>query len=267
MFSTNEISEAFNISQADMNVAENIKQFSVSFVTNKLINTDLLKCILAIPTRDSIRINIKYVDEHEISLEKGTKIEELNDFIQSIKPNFDGDDDETLDINIEIRKTVYSGLVTIYDYAVFSKWLFEQSVSNFLCICHALKKSSPDQIIFECVNDKIYLRSGYICIKTKESVCPKPIINDLDRSTIIEKRKEMCNILSDSINFIPSDFEFYEGNVSQSVCLYIKKIRFILSVMYLTDQSELRGNKLNFTMNGFRLVSESINLEELVSYN
>jgi hypothetical protein len=269
MLLPNEISKQFDVSPTSITSFENLSQYKVSFITKQLVTGKIFDLFDGVPERDNLKIFVKYIDEKVLTISKKSQEElhKFDSFMQPIKNYFDKDSDD-FEISIEIKKTIQDGILSIYNFHDFSEKVFKQSASDFLYMFSTLKNHSNEFIIFQCLNDSIFLKTGYMRIYYKYSTKAECTYSNTLRDAIIEKRKVICNITSDDIEFIPNDFKIYEGNVPNEIQLYLNKLCFTLSLMYLADQSKLQGNVLSFTFNGYRLVNRSVDLRnDAVTYS
>ena len=171
---------------------------------------------------------------------------------------------DLLDIQITIKKRLANGVLSVYDFAVFSGWLFHKSPREFLSCCGTLKGETGDNVLFRCFEEDVYLRAGFLnfdsCKTEIEQSYVRPSFQDI---------REVCGIVSDPpLRFIPDDFHItgINKNIPEQYTDYFNRIEQMLSMAYIVNQAYVYDHTIRIVLKGYRVIDEEIDILQM-GYN
>lgn len=239
-----------------ISVFENFSLYEMKFFSTHLsYNIDGIKELFKhISIRDKLNISISYGEDASTQIcsenidtaEIDKEIIEINSYLS---------DEEMLEIKVTIYKEHQCSTISIYDFSTFSLWLFNKDLIDFVTCCNLLRKSS-EYIIFECQNDKVYLKSGFVNFCTVGETIE--IDNRLPKIDLIT-RQEVFGISSlIPIEFTPNDFHITGLAYNFPYKSYLDRLEMILSIVHLSNFCSFQGNSIHVIMKGYRQIEEDI---------
>lgn len=260
------INKAFPIQgfqQKKIHFSENCDQLKIKYSSSSLMyDYEGVKELFGhIPERDKLTAEVSYGEDESIQINLDNfennyldEIQRLNDYLS---------DDEELEVKITIQKEIQQARLSIYDFSKFSSWFFDKGLMDFLECCNMLKKDYHQSILFECLDDDVSLRGGFINFASEGNE-----VNILDSRQIrIDPlgRQEVCGIVSDiSIIFTPDDFHIVgqTRNFPKKYINYLNWLEMIFSLAYISNQSIFTKDTVQVILKGYRLVEDQVNFQQ-----
>jgi hypothetical protein len=167
---------------------------------------------------------------------------------------------DTICIDININKIISGGIISIYFYEEFMKWFLKKDNISIIRLFLALFKKN-NKLKFICYDkDLTFLTDTISIIKYNKNVEQEV----LDRNEILNNSIEICK-MSKEINLIPDDFNINTSsdNIAKELYDVFNNIKVILSLMFISDVSEIQDDMLLLTIKGFRNCFYQININEV----
>ena len=210
-----------------------------------------------IPARDEI--SFSFCDDNDECLFKIRSHEVQRQNTSTFLDDLD-DDDETC-INVEINKTIKNGLFSIYNFSSFTSYLIAQPITDILK-WFAQKLHKQQSLIFEIFDTEVSFSTRTMAFASSEFTEFKPLIDREQR--IIDCKDTAYFYNMDKYELIPDDF-IIEGVIKSGECIkpVFDKLATILSLTYISTSASLINDKINFQINGERIVSYEIDTKTI----
>lgn len=219
---------------------------------------DINRLSLFFPARDEIIIDLKLDDDDPISLnvKQTTNTSDFVDKITYINRIKDEQGKFTLKLNI-IKKIDNSNKITIYDFDSFVEYFNHQ---NCIDILHILKPLINEKkfVLFESQStiDEFFSSTLYFS-NSASNIVFKPF-----------ERKDILNLFIQTshfsnfveYNFCPHDFHLIKKSSNEIVNKIFNQLSILFSIIYLSNISTVNNNKLNFKIDGYKSISNEIDL-------
>ena len=201
------------------------------------------------------------VDEtaNEQKIFRTDRYEDWENFIQYFK-NMDKDD--PVKIKISIAKRLQKGTLSVYCPDIFAKYLKDYNLKDFLSLFNDIC-GKYHNICFEYQEGTISLIGFSLAFVSKGHVAvfrPKPILN----TDVITQGKYLCcnDLIFD--NLLPTDFELSgtDSNDDELLPLF-KNAALLYSLCFLFDFISIRGNKLEYKLNGYKTITGHISVDSV----
>lgn len=258
------VRNAFPCLNINIHIVENFDILEIKYSSKSLkyqyeYVTDLFR---RIPERDKLTIELSYSDDEYIQINSNNfetncieNVESLNSLLS---------DDEEIKLKILVQKEVQLAKLTVYDFSAFSSWLFGKDFLDFIKCCNVLRKDAFQNMQFECIDEDVILRSGFLNFSSGESY-----INTCDgqqRQIQINSSitHEICGIISDiPINFTPDDFHIIGliRNFPKKYVEYLNWVEMFFSIAYIASQVVFEKDSIQIVLKGYRVIEEQINFQ------
>jgi hypothetical protein len=222
--------------------------------------TRIEELISFLQSRDNLHISIQFgADDTNVFKSNTSTIEEYKQLLDKEAKFYD---DDKINIVLTINKNFQDSKCTIYDLETFTNSLNKLNASEFINIYSKLFESS-NNIKFEVFNLSNDFYSKTI------SFCPLHANPEKEpfekRNDIIESSKSVCHFSqSDKLKLLPNDFYFIKVDESLiSLNEIFKKYSTILSIIYLFDITDLKENKFEYKINGYKSIKGIIELNQV----
>lgn len=268
MFLIDEITNILSSSIQNLQIKEDTDLVSITFDSLNLSlpkTRDTINEILDfINKRDSFCISVIIDDCDAILLNANV---EYDNFKAECETAFSiKDEGSFVRFLIQINKTFTNNTLSIYFIDYFSSYL--ESLP-FLGILHKFNEFfQKEKICFESQIDEINIKTYSLTFVYKNNIHNSSRINRKER---IEKTRNLsfCELLS-KYSFLPEDFHVLESDNRYSIIENIfHRIEQVLSVIFLFDIVEIKGNKFIYKLNGYKSIIQEVDLLNinLLSHN
>lgn len=249
-------------------IIENLKECIISFDAPNLesLSEQNIECIAKfIEDRDDYKILIEYTEDINLEINKDN-FNDISSFINRVKLTFNEKED-VLKYQITINKNIIDNHLTIYSYCEFSETLFKGNLFDFINKCNYLRDKCDCHFIFDCINDDIILKTNYFYFTNEKKEITETKI-DID-NIIIDKYSDVCNDTSNfDMVFTPDNFDILSRkNINQKSIAFFDQIKYLLSIMYISDSCKLSNETLHFELKGYRTIKKEIELKEFSKNN
>lgn len=265
---------------SDLNKEDKLSSFLMSFYIEDIIQITQLKVIEdivnKIPSRDKVDIQIDLSTDDYIIIRKDfdeveyvgpshiTSNKNIESIFTQLKLAYI--DGEKIKLTIKIDKEYNRGFISIYDFDIFMKWFFSKDVESIISMYSTLYKDNSRLNFISYQNKDLLIETDTFIIS---SINNKKIINNnINKEKIIKKSKELTNYQIEQLSVIPQDFNVnnykYEESKYKNMLL---AIRDILSIIFISNFSNMSLNTLSFKISGYRVFEEEINTLNLLNEN
>ncbi|MEA4830878.1 MAG: hypothetical protein VB121_12975 [Enterococcus thailandicus] len=243
-------------------ISERRNTVEASFVTTILrlpnVASILTICDL-VPSRDTLIMSLKNDSDDIVSV--SNKKPTMPDFTKLI----DGmAQDDTIEIKIQINKTVSARKFSIYNFKTFSEDLLHVSIVGILKWFSELL-SSQEYLVFEVFDSDISFSTGTMAFVSNDNSVFSPKLERNQRLRICKETAFFYNM--NTFEVIPEDFEI-EGIEQKNNCFrsLFEKMSTILSLIYVASSASIEETTLNVQINGQRTMTYSYELSG-IHYN
>lgn len=206
-------------------------------------------CIISIS--DNMEQTIKFTDENWPTLDEYEKFFE------------DFEDDEIADFKIEIEKNISdSGIISIYNYNLFSKYIVDESlVASLKTFTFFLK--GRNYIEFEVLDREILFDTDTMYFHSPGRIVKK---DRVDRAQILKKSIDVVYFMNCAeLQLIPNDFAItsdFEGNIFSSI---FNRNKTLLSIAFLSTITSFDDQYLKGQINGQRSIEVNISIDSITN--
>lgn len=190
------------------------------------------------------------------------------DYIPSKKNNWKDFVDEitsqciqTCKIKIEINKNVKNYFLSIYDIDIFTNYIENLSLPQFLMV---INNRFKEKLIFE-IQDINYLEwsTSTIAFIPKNSKFTNSGIGNINRENRIADSRNFCCCEMTKYNLIPQDL--YCSQIDQTNLLQVvfQKACVIYTCSFIFDYSRISASSYEYRLNGFKTLVNSINISKI----
>lgn len=193
-----------------------------------------------------------------------SSIGNLTDFVFDVKDWASSEEHDYLIFTIKIAKNLSKNIVNIYDFSEFEKnYIKQEIIARF----KSWKEFNQNEKLFLKTHiGKTKIRTNWIeVLPSSEEIQENDRIIKNKREEIISNRDSSSHFANASEFFyIPEDFEVIEGKACDfTTCL--NSLYNTLLIIFLSDFTEIKNNSLKYSLNGYKTISETIELKELES--
>lgn len=244
----------------ELSLVEFGKKVDIEFSTKKMpIRVNLKNFISNIISRDKITVTMTSPDEEFLIL-GNHNLESFDNDYNQFENNLQKDDD--IKCFIEIEKTVENGWFSIYNWEVFSSYLYKKSLIEILGSFNLLLKNQ-EFLYFEVLDTDIHWNTKTMIFCSNKETIFKSLVN---RQCILKNVKEVSCCYNDfDLTLIPEDFIIINDYKKNPLCEKFNNIATLLSISYISNQSKLVNNKLNCQITGQRSIEYNYNISEITT--
>jgi hypothetical protein len=240
------------------------KEYQDSYTLSALISTPkapdaavLQGLLAAIPERDSFELVFGGASE-DVSL-TGSSSEACRSFVSEVADALkiisavadDGEADFT--VSLSITKKMVDGILSLYSLESFAQLLTGLDVSQRFSVFGSILYKG--KVAFHCLDAGDAFQTKTIYAANTEGAAT----GVADRKGILEKRDEICHFRNGADHqFIPEDFHLLPRSTCEKFNAVMDGLCFIVSVVYLSDISDIDGNTLSIRLNGYKVISEKV---------
>lgn len=227
----------------------------------KIINKECISDIFyLIPECDDAKVVITYTSDENIVLKRNYNNDKLSDFLGTLQTI--ADDGDVVSVEISIEKNLLNNAVNIYSYRDVEKWILRKDLIDFFALVSTLKGkcSSNGLLTCVCLFDDTNIKTNFFNFTNPKSQNGRNLNFDYEEKTILEKKNQISHIENLPANITPSDFYILYSDKDYELTRYINYACFIISLAFISDQSVINKNSVDFTINGYRQINDSVNL-------
>ena len=244
----------------NINISERNRVVEISFISNVSSFPEyepIIDFYNSFPKRDDVYFVITDPDDNRLKIVQTTTKHVFNEFIN----NLESEDD--LEVAINISKNIENNRFYIYSYDSFISDLQKSSIYELMNKFNNLLKDN--NFIHFIVYDKedFFWRTETLIFSSTETMIEPDIIT---REDYINMRFEntSCSIFKE-FKLLPNDFNIHYDYENNPLAEVFGKIKTIISLIYLSNISELYDTTFNCRINGYKNIvfcSEHLNVSE-----
>ncbi len=225
---------------------------------------DLIACFKSFPSRDNLFLSI-IIEAGEPTILSSADPDSVNARLEELSQKMkvaDADDEVVFKINIE--KNHVSNVLTVYSLLAFQKHFEERNTKECLSIFGGLI-GQGDHTILAVQAACNSFGSTTIRFEPESSVTYTASLN---RGSILDRLKDISHF-ADIANskLVPEDFNI-KGDAPKAWAELFLRLANTLSLAFLADYSAFdEGDILRFKINGYRVVSGTLNCHDLTGSN
>ena len=237
-----------------------IMKIKFKLSSNNQMKKDITSFIEDVYSIKNIRDTIVFsVEPYElkIQLENSYNEEDIIEYINEIE--IICDENEPAHIECTFFKKIINHCISIYSLSKYEEYLDSLSIENLLGKYQEFFKDHT-YILFDLILDEglFNTQKFYFC-DSKNTI---DIKNNTDREQIINKRENFCNYVGESkISFIPDDFYFINKPTDINIEKIYNKLTVAISVIYISNISSIKDNKLSYKIEGYKTLKGEFNYE------
>ncbi|EGD46260.1 hypothetical protein Cpap_0872 [Ruminiclostridium papyrosolvens DSM 2782] len=241
------------------NIFDSVTVTRVSLKVNYVginINT-VFESVKKFPERDKVEVKIKFTVDEVIVISKESNIQELLEKINDLHEAFLY---EEIDITVDIQKP-YSDQISIYNIKKFNEWILTKNYQEIMQIFSKIFITGVNSFVFICYDFDGVFATNTILFQNPSSGNLYHN-NEINRQEIIENSRKICNFYNHSqYDVIPDDFNvILSNNADDKIVKLFNEIKIFLSLIYISDISDLYEDNINITLKGYKTVDYKINL-------
>lgn len=114
------------------------------------------------------------------------------------------------------------------------------------------------------INDVGFAATSRLIFESSSQLLNKPsVVNSDNNISLTKSRNECCNHIGMNITCSPHDYYFikYEFQTDKLKIIFAR-ITTVLSILFISNISELRDNTITFKINGYKTINGSENIKE-----
>ncbi len=242
---------------------ENIQEFKASLTATQFqfVKKELLESKFNfLQVRDSIHISVTFGQSDPVIF-NSSKVD-FEVFIKGLEKEEIHLDGEEISIVITITKSVKDSSCTIYDLQCFVKTFNSYEIGQFF------------QNFSKLFELGLFFRFKIFGLKMPfytSSICFEQLSEDT-KVQETERRKEIFDFFKAQCHFeniehfclVPSDFRLIIKDDEQSeLNLLMNRYANLISIIYLFDISSIKGNSIEFKINGYKSIKGKSNIANL----
>lgn len=249
-----EIKQIFQCEEICISERRNTVEASLTTTVHRLPDVDnIISICKLVPSRDALTMSFKNDSDDILSLSNK----------QLITPDFstliDGmAQDDSIEIKIQIDKSVSAKKFSIYNFDTFSEDLLRISIVGILKWFSDLL-SSQEYLVFEVFDSDISFSTGTMAFVSNKNSVFSPKLKRNQRLRICKETAYFYNM--NTFEVIPEDFAI-EGIEQNDNCFrpLFEKLATILSLIYVASSASIVENALNIQISGQRAMTYSFEL-------
>jgi hypothetical protein len=244
----------------DIRISERMHTVEASFIIPVQKLQDIVTictsiCVL-IPSRDILKITFK--NDSDDILELSNKRPVPTDFsalTDGLEPT------DSIEIKIQIDKTVSANKFSIYNFESFAQDLMEHSLVDILKWFSGLL-ISQEYLVFEVFDSDISFSTGTMAFVSNENAVFSPKVERIQRLRVC--KETACFYNMSTFEIIPEDFVI-DGIKQNDDCFrsLFEKLATILSLVYTASTASITDTDLTIQINGQRATTYSFGLNTI----
>lgn len=245
-------------------LVENDKEFNCELTAKQYTPLDLSKVISAynfLQLGDQFSFTISFGEANPISFY--SKEIDFNNFKMKLDAEYLYQEGEQIKVAFTINKSSDTNQICIYDLYAFSDTLEKLNSEQSFAIFNRVL-SQNQFVTFNVLHlDKAF---GSDSIRfVPNGITTPPINNFGERQKRLDSVITACNYANYKDHFLtPDDFKVQKDNKNyKKLCLLFNRFATILSVIYLFDITALKGNDLDFKINGYKSIKGNVDVNTI----
>lgn len=239
---TSKFLEVFN------NKNTSFEEITLSFKAKSEISFDKMPSLSEIKSiiphiheRDNKQIILNIVDEYYLDIHLDTEEASYKEFIEKAY-----DAENIIKISLNIEKKISENTLSVYNYDEFAKCFIDVGMHESFNLFSFMLKGL-DYLIFEIFDKEIYIETDTLLFIHHENKLQTKT-DFIKRNYLLKAGQEISYFFDlKSIQLIPNDFKVQNSSIDNDILiLEFKKYEYILSVVYLSVQSNIENNSLKF---------------------
>lgn len=246
------LSDMLSISEENITEEENLEEYKIKFeYAGEALTSNTIKIIISsVDSCDDVFFNLQYRQD---IIGKNSTDSDIEEVVEDINSNLETDS-VTLLINVAKKNKTY---ISIYSCEKFFDYFDSLEFFAFLQLIN--ETVNENTLFFKILNDNVELITNTICFSKL-----KVDNSDVKRSDCIEKNKSSGKSNTDfDLHLIPYDFKIISSTQGidylDKTINRFKKFEYILSLLYLSNESQVFESLLQFVFYGYKNI--------LIEYN
>lgn len=210
---------------------------------------EVVHILSSIPSRDRFRLTLEIGGDSK-AISAATELDTLVEHVGAFH-----DEEEAATLRIEIQKSVERQTLSVYSLTALGTYLEAAPLSEVLS---ALVKRHKGRLIFDCLIDSPgYGTQSLVFVRKKEDL---PI-----REFSAEERRRSQSILKANTHIskivgglLPQDFLVASPVGVPSIDKFLARAGAAVSAMCLSNVSQITGNRIDYQINGYKLLAGSV---------
>lgn len=242
---------------------ENDKEFVLELSATKFTSPDIEKVQSAysfLQSGDQLTFTISFGEADPISFHSTET--EFNNFKLKLDAEYFHQEGESIRANFIISKSNVTNHISIYDLEVFSSTIERLNTEQSFAIFNRVL-SGNHFANFNVLNLDMEFGTA--------SIFFVPVGAKYTTPNFSERQKRLDSVLTASnySNYkdhclTPDDFRILTENAKhKKLCLLFNRFATVLSVTYLFDITTLKGNELDFKINGYKSIKGNVNVNTI----
>lgn len=231
-------------------------QRSITSVEARAHAEAILEALAELPARDRFALTVEISGDARMIGELA-KRSEVSEHIENFH-----EDGEAIEFRIEILKEVAEQRLSVYSPAAFGAYLESTPLADVFI---ALSKRFQDRLIFECYSGAPGKGSSTLSfVKAGEAIPDAP-------ATLTWRQRALALLQDNAFRtgnigtLVPQDFAVSQPIGVGALDAFMGRASAVLSAMFLSNFSDLRGDQLSYRITGYKLLAGTVgNLSDLV---
>ena len=209
----------------------------------------ILKALAELPARDRFALTVEISGDARMIGELA-KRNEVSEHIENFH-----EDGEVIEFRIEILKEVVEQRLSVYWPVALGAYLESAPLADALT---ALSKRFLDRLVFECYSGTPGKGSATLSFVKPGEVIP-------DAPAPLAWRQRALSLLQDNAfrtdnigTLVPQDFAVSQPIGVAALDAFMARASAVLSAMFLSNFSDLRGDQLSYRITGYKLLAGTV---------
>lgn len=231
---------------------------------------DIKKLFDVVSSNDNLEIGIMMDDLDPIVLNK-KNLNRIDRFIEDLNDGFKSLEDESSEykLKIVVNKNIVNKTVSLYNFKLFKEFLKNNPIYDI--INYFNDKLSRYNTLNIQIYDETFGETNVFFTRTLFFSSVKT--NEWNkegflREDFLRKRDSVCNFYNSSdYKLVPDDFFLIKKSPDDDFNLVFENLCFILSVVFMSDYSQIDRDNLSYKINGYRTVEGKLSLSNFKHRN